>query len=153
MRKLICSLQQKSLKRITGHGWWIVQIWPIDFFNLFLNDNFFELVLECTNNYAVQILSQTTSDKSRITNWKDVTEEEFRIFLGLLFHLGTIKMNRINDYWKTHYLFSLPAFSRYMSRNRFLLILRASHFCDNSAQQNGLSKISPLMNFFNSRMA
>nr|CAH7741055.1 unnamed protein product [Callosobruchus chinensis] len=45
---------------------------PIDFFNFFLNDNFFELVLEYTNNYAVdEILSQTTSNKSRITNWKD----------------------------------------------------------------------------------
>nr|CAI5824565.1 unnamed protein product [Callosobruchus analis] len=60
-------------------------------------------------------------------------------------------MNRINDYWKTHYFFSLSAFSRYMSRNRFLLILGA--FCDNRAQQNRLSKLSPLMNSFNSRMA
>ncbi|CAH2010163.1 unnamed protein product [Acanthoscelides obtectus] len=68
--------------------------------------------------------------------------------------MGTIKMNRINDYWKTHYLFNLPAFSNNMSRNRFLLILRALHFNDNSApEQNRLSKISPLMNFFNSKMS
>lgn len=126
---------------------------PLDYFNLLFDDHFFQLVVENTNSYAVEILVNSTSDQSRITRWKDVTKEEFRTFLGLFFHMGTIKINRINDYWRTHYLFNLPSFAKFMSRNRFLLILRALHFNDNSVDGNQLSKITPLVTFFNSKMA
>lgn len=127
---------------------------PVDYLNLFMNDHFFEFLLEKSNNYAVDILANSTSDQSRITSWRDISREELRIFIGILFHMGTIKMNRINDYWKTHYLFNLPTFRSFMSRNRFLLILRALHFNDNNLpNQNSLSKIAPLIDFFNSRMA
>lgn len=126
---------------------------PIDFFNLFFNDRFYELVVNNSNLYAVEILSRSMSEQSRIAAWKDLSKDEFKIFLGLLFHMGTIKINRINDYWKTNFLFSVPVFSTFMSRNRFLLILRAMHFTTyETEEQNKLAKIRPLLNLFNTTM-
>lgn len=122
---------------------------PIDYFNLLADDSFYELIILNSNNYAVEILAQSSGEQSRITSWKDITKEEFKIFLGLLFHMGTIRMNRINDYWKTNFLFNIPVFSTFMSRNRFLLILRAMHYNQNQeTEQNKLAKITPLIDFF-----
>lgn len=126
---------------------------PIDYFNLLFNDNFYELIVQNSNAYAVEILANSTSEQSRIAAWKDVTKEEFKIFLGLLYHMGTIKINRINDYWKTNFLFNIPVFSACLSRNRFLLILRALHLTTNETEeQSRLAKILPLIDFFNTRM-
>ncbi|KAK9739039.1 Transposase IS4 [Popillia japonica] len=48
--------------------------------------------------------------------------------------MGTIRINRIQDYWKQDELFGLGAFARNMSRNRFLLIQRCLHFAKNPEQ-------------------
>jgi len=79
-----------------------------------------------------------------------------KTFLSLLFHMGTIKMPRLEDYWKTNKLFNLPFFRTYMSRNRFTILLRALHFLRNPAEgesvpRNRLHKIQPIVNYFNSR--
>ncbi|KAJ8910822.1 hypothetical protein NQ315_004682, partial [Exocentrus adspersus] len=131
----------------------------IDFFNLLVTDELLELIARETNIYAEEVfLSGATKEKSRITRWKDVTVEELRIFIGLVLHLGTIRLNRLQDYWKTHRLFNLPAFKNYMSRDRFMLIFRCLHFSKNplpgqEKSTDSLYKIRPLIDYFNSRMS
>lgn len=61
----------------------------------------------------------------------ETDNEEMLTFIALIIHLGTIKMNRLNDYWKTHHLFNLFCFLSYMSRDRFLNLLRCFHFAPN----------------------
>ncbi|XP_035213744.1 piggyBac transposable element-derived protein 4-like [Stegodyphus dumicola] len=68
--------------------------------------------------------------------------------------MGTIRINRIQDYWKTDSLFGLLAFSENMSRNRFLLLLRALHFAKNPDQntelpKDRLYKVRDMVNLFN----
>ncbi|CAH1982633.1 unnamed protein product [Acanthoscelides obtectus] len=46
---------------------------PIDYFNLLADDGFYDLILESSNNYAVEILAQSTGDQSRINSWRDIT--------------------------------------------------------------------------------
>lgn len=101
---------------------------PTDFFSLLFDNDFMNFIVEETNKNAVVVLSTSTSEKSRITAWKELTVDELRIFLGLLYHMGTIQLSRIQDYWKTDRLFNLPVFREQVSRNRFLLILRCLHF-------------------------
>ncbi|CAG5035422.1 unnamed protein product [Parnassius apollo] len=124
---------------------------PINFFNLIMTDYVIQDIIDKTNRNASNILAKSLPG-SRIHYWKNVTVSEFKIFLGLLFHMGTIKLNRIQDYWKKHRLFNLTCFSEHMSRNRFLLILRAMHFENIESDDNRLAKISPLVMFFNNRM-
>lgn len=84
--------------------------------------------------------------------------EEIRMFIGLVLHLGTIRLNRLQNYWKTHLLFNQPAFKEYMSRDRFMLIFRCLHFSRNPlpAQEipaDRFYKIRPLIDYFNTRMS
>ncbi|KAK9703097.1 Transposase IS4 [Popillia japonica] len=131
---------------------------PIHYFRHILTDNYLDEIIAQTNRYAVEIfLRSETKENSRITAWKDVSNEEMVTFLGLLLHMGNIRLNRIQDYWKTDPLFNLRAFANNMSRNRFLLILRALHFAQNPDNDevtppDRLYKIRNIMNLFNSRM-
>lgn len=96
----------------------------MDFFKMLVDESFYDMICEETNIYAVEVLSKTTGTSSRISRWYDVTPEEIRIFFGVLLHMGTIKTNRLNDYWKTNRYFNMPFFSSAISRDRFLLIMR-----------------------------
>jgi len=67
---------------------------PIDYFDLLESDDIYELIVKETNLYAIEVLS-VSSDKSRITNWKDITTDELKVLLGILYHTGTIRLNKI----------------------------------------------------------
>lgn len=63
-------------------------------------------------------------------------------------------MKRIENYWKTDYLFNIPVWHQYMSRNRFQLILRCLYFNKNLSGEcsDRLHKVIRLLNYFNNRM-
>lgn len=130
---------------------------PIDYFHLFFTNEFMELIVKESNNYAETIFMKTgTRENSRITRWKPLDVKELKIFLGLMFHMGNIKTARITDYWKQGPLFRL-GFGEYMSRNRFTLILRCIHFAKNPVPgeppvEDRLFKIRPLITHFNNSM-
>lgn len=50
-------------------------------------------IIEETNKNSVLVLSMDTLNKSRITPWKELTVDEFKTFLGLLYHTGSIIWN------------------------------------------------------------
>lgn len=131
---------------------------PIDFFNLLVDSVFLENIVEETNHYAEKVFLDSSSifDNSRITRWKPLTVDELRVFLGLVLHTGNIKLNRIEDYWKTHWLYNLPAFKAYMSRDRYQNILRCLHFSKepvSEAQKNNRThKIENIVQYFNTKM-
>ena len=52
------------------------------------------ILVEETNRYTK---THNTS------NWKDVTTAEMKGFLSVMFSMGLIKRNKLNDYWKTKY--------------------------------------------------
>lgn len=122
---------------------------PIDYFHLIANDCFYNLIINHTNSHAAELLAD---DRCHVTQWKDITIDEFKIWLGLVFHTGTIHMNRLVDYWKTDYLFDFAVFSHFMSRDRFFSILKALHFNPNDENNTNKGKIQPLIDFFNERM-
>ncbi|KAF2885917.1 hypothetical protein ILUMI_20256 [Ignelater luminosus] len=130
---------------------------PVDYFNLFFTDQFLEMIVQESNDYAESIFMRAgVSEYSRITSWKPLTVGEMKVFLGLLFHMGTLKAVRMTDYWKQAPLFSL-GFGAYMSRNRFFLIMRCMHFAKNAspedpAPQDRLYKVRPLITHFNERV-
>lgn len=131
---------------------------PMDYFNLLVDDSFYELVTCETNIYATEVfLSHGTKEHSRISRWKDITHDEIKIFFALLIHMGTISLNHVQDYWKRDPLFSIPIFSASMSRDRFFLIFRCLHFSTNPGPNDPqptdrLFKIRPVVNYFNNKM-
>ncbi|XP_052738468.1 piggyBac transposable element-derived protein 4-like [Bicyclus anynana] len=126
---------------------------PYEAFRLMIDDELLDLIVRETNANAIRVgNAQNVKQNSRIKSWKDLTKEELLTFLGLLLHTGTIRLNRLSDYWKRHYLFNIPCFGQFMSRNRFLLILRCLHFTSVTSEEDRLNKIRPFMDHFNNKM-
>ncbi|XP_045453770.1 piggyBac transposable element-derived protein 4-like [Melitaea cinxia] len=127
---------------------------PISFFNFFFENDFLSMICERTNAQAAKLLeNNTTLKNSRINYWKELNIPELRIFLGLLFHMGFIQLSRLQDYWKTNRLFSIPVFGQYMSRNRYLLIMRCLHFSSETGNETDpLFKIRSMIDYFNNKM-
>lgn len=129
---------------------------PVDYFNLLVTDDFYNLIVTETNKYAEQVFLESGLEQARITQWKPLIKEELRVFIGLFLHTGTIIINRMQDYWKKHRLYNLTGFSENMGRNRFLLILRCLHFAGEAEplaeQPDRLQKIRPILDYFNNKM-
>lgn len=128
---------------------------PIDFFFMLFDENLIELLVREINSYAEsEFLRIGVAERSRIFKWKPMYRDEIITFIGLTIHTGTIKLNGLNDYWKKHNLFNLTCFSDYMSRDRFLLLLRCFHFaqnpinCSENIPIDRLYKIRPLIKLF-----
>ncbi|KAG5865023.1 hypothetical protein JTB14_030055 [Gonioctena quinquepunctata] len=130
---------------------------PLDYFLLLMDKKVLDHIVEQTNSYAVEVLSQSSArERSRISRWKDLENDELLEFIGLILHMGTIRMNRYQDYWRTDRLYNLKCFSDHMSRDRFMIILRCLHFApiETGADRpvDRLWKIRPLLDYFNDKM-
>ncbi|CAK9795904.1 PiggyBac transposable element-derived protein 4 [Anthophora quadrimaculata] len=124
---------------------------PIGFFYFIFTEYLWEMIV-CETNKSGQEF-QRESSSSRMKHFKNITVEEMKKFLGLLFHMGHVKFPKINDYWRKDEFFKTTLFGNIMSRNRFLQILKAFH-CNFEANSkvDRLGKIRPLVEFFNERM-
>jgi len=68
--------------------------------DVFLDDNFYELMVTETNRYHHQNVEQYVTKKKTI-KWTDLTISEFKKFLGLLILMGQISKSTIDEYWTT----------------------------------------------------
>lgn len=128
---------------------------PSDWFFLLLDNSILEKIVEHSNRYAKDVyFSPNLMPKSRINAWrKDLTVEELKVFIGILLHMGTVRLNRLNDYWKTSRFFNFSVVREQMSQDRFLLILRCIHFAHNDEQTDDrLQKVRMLLDHFNNKM-
>lgn len=107
-----------------------------------------------TNLYADQVIDVLRSKGqlkkySRAKKWRQVSKEEMRSFLALMFLMGIIKKPDIPMYWSTDPMLATPFFSSVMTRNRFQAIWSFFHVNDNAGRQEGctdrLFKIRPLL--------
>lgn len=126
---------------------------PIDVFNLFFDDDLYNLLTTQTNLYAHQYREAhpMLPRHSRARYWNDVTIEEMKKFLALHFLTGIVQKPEINQYWSTNPLLKTSVFNQVMSRNRFQVILDFLHFNDNShydpndPNRDRLYKVRPLI--------
>lgn len=127
-----------------------------DVFRLFFTDHIINHIVIETNRYAEQVKASITKPKSRVHKWTDTNADEIELFFALLLWMGLCRFPSITDYWSSDEVYKneLP---KYMSRNRFQLILRMLHFSDNeNTTQTGdnpdrLRKIRPLLNLLTER--
>ena len=130
---------------------------PIKFFQLFMNDEILEHLVEQTNLYAEQSIdSQTAKNEqlphSRSKAWKPVNISEMKKFLGLMFLTGIVRKPTLEDYWSTDSMIETPIFGKVMSRDRFEGILSYLHFSDNEKRaptcDDRLYKVRPILDHF-----
>ena len=100
---------------------------PIYFFDLFINRNILQTIVDQTNLCAEQYIaanSQSLGPRSRVHLWSKTrhTTEELSKFIALLILMGIIQYPHLDDYWSKSWPFATTTFSMVMSRERFSLI-------------------------------
>ena len=121
----------------------------LDFFQMYLTDEIFEVMVNETNRYANQFieLNPDKENNSYVGMWKEITLVEMKCFIGLVLLMGIIHKPSV--------------FSKIMSRNRFQLILKFLHFNDNEdpnydpedENRDRLHKVRPLIESLRNRCA
>ncbi|CAF1349433.1 unnamed protein product [Rotaria magnacalcarata] len=121
---------------------------PSDFYKKMLPDSLFNLVTECTNLRARQHFDNVITQNNK--SWCDVSSNEMKKFFAMCIHMGMIRKRRIQDYWSTNPLLVTPIFHsrNYLSRDRFLQILRFLRFADygKMIDSDRLKKLRPFLN-------
>jgi hypothetical protein len=103
---------------------------------------------ETNNYYLITAEKVPPTSKSRLQEWKTITPDElFILFAVTMLMVRAQKKLKILDYWSTDPLLVMPQFSDYMSRNRYVVLLRLLHFNDNNLPTEGdsLYKLRPVI--------
>jgi len=113
---------------------------PVDYYQLFISDSILD-VLEETNRYGQQYVE---SHQDHLTNHprarphdfikRCFDQSELLRFLVLIITMGIVDLPSVQDYWSISWPFQTPRFSKLLSRNRFLLLLKFLHLADNYKQ-------------------
>lgn len=119
-------------------------------FRHIINDEVLRLMVEYTNIYGSRMKVANDLPSARIKRWKDVDASEMLKFIGVIILTGLIKFPTVESYWKMDEIYYHPLLHKIgMSYNRFVLLLKCWHFCDNDTprdEDDRLYKISPLIN-------
>ena len=113
------------------------KVWPIDVFQQVFTDSIVNMIVEETNRYAEQIIgSNIVTRKSRLKAWSPTNADEIKKFFGLVIYMGPVPLPEINLYWSKSCLYSNVFVEQTMTRDRFFLLLRMVHFCNNADADN-----------------
>lgn len=116
---------------------------PIHFFELFFDEEVFELIRSETEKNAIQKGNH---------NFR-VTVEEIKRFIGILLMSGYNSVARYRMYWEQSVDCNFQGVASAMPRNRFEELLRYFHVADNNnlVPDDRFAKVRPLWNLCNKR--
>lgn len=104
----------------------------MDAYKLFLTDEILKEIVIETNRFAQQCLTERRSlSKSRLHVWADTNEQELMRFFSIILVMGLNQLPTVNSYWSKDPMYRNEFIVNTMPRDRFLLLLRCIHFCNN----------------------
>ena len=126
-----------------------------NFLNLFLTDEFFDILVQQTNLYATQYKRNNPNlpPHSHANEWFDTTRTEMKQFVALSLLMGIVRKPEIAHYWSTNPLLKGSVFNSVMPHNRFQSILQFLHFADNrqfdpnDPDRDRLYKVRPVVEY------
>ena len=124
---------------------------PIEYFQLFFDDDLFRHIVMQTNLYAEQYLTMNAAilkPFSRVRCWSPADMKEVKQFVGLCLLIGIVKKPSVASYWSRDIVLQTPIFRSVMKRNRFQLLQKFFHLNDNStagSSNDRLFKIRPVI--------
>ncbi|GFT25564.1 piggyBac transposable element-derived protein 4 [Trichonephila clavipes] len=82
---------------------------PLEYFNLFLDDEMFSFIVEETNRYAESFFENTElTPASRALKWKNANKEEMKRFIALLLLQGVVQKPVEKWFWSKRPILSTP---------------------------------------------
>ena len=125
---------------------------PYDYFRSFVTDDLVSKIVDYTNKFESKTSETATITRcARRKRWHDINNDEFLSFLGLTLLMPHVKKSRICDYWSTDITIETPYFRRYMTCDRYQLIMQFLHCYEETEETNKndrLRKIRPILNIF-----
>lgn len=103
----------------------LVRHTPVDIFGCFFDAEVLRLLCANTNKKAAR-----NKERGRKFQWRDITVEELKKFLGLLLYMSVLNLPRMTDLWRRNTIFAIPFPATVMSRDRFKAILSSLYICD-----------------------
>ena len=93
------------------------------------------------------------SPKSRFRHWVDTTSRELFVFIALMLVMPLSKKHVLQHYWRIDPLIQTPMFGKYMTRDRFLLLLSFLYFADSENRNTGdrIWEVREILSMFLSR--
>ncbi|XP_045782915.1 piggyBac transposable element-derived protein 4-like [Maniola jurtina] len=131
---------------------------PLEIFEKIWDTDIIAHIVRETNKYGRQLqLNNASKLGSRLSRWKDTTEDEIWTFFGIIMLQSLVVNNVEREYWypKLEEL-RVGNFGELMGYNRFLLLKRCLHFVDNTslpAHTNKLHKIMPVIEHLNKKFS
>ncbi|XP_055910809.1 piggyBac transposable element-derived protein 3-like [Eupeodes corollae] len=115
---------------------------PLQIFELFLDNEIINFIVESTNTYA-------NADRNNLTFKTNFNE--IRTFIGIMYFSGLHTVPQLDLYWSNQPVFRCNIINEAMSRDRFKLIKSFLHACDNSTidPSDKFAKVSTLNNMVN----
>ncbi|CAF1274903.1 unnamed protein product [Didymodactylos carnosus] len=115
----------------------------IKFWNYIFPRNMVQKIVYETNRYA-ETMCNTSNPRqqySRINKWQPTSIEEFNIFLAILILQGIIRKPELQMYFTTDELLATPIFSKILTADLFLMLLKMLHFETDEGSDAKLKKI------------
>jgi len=123
---------------------------PFHLFQLFCPLEFVEKWVKYTNDrpfWVTKVGNQAhhaegpSRQWSRQNVWKPTTVPEIYIFFGILIYMSVHREPRVVDYWSTSPSNPTHVISRFMSRDRFLLLYRRFSTWDTTTEASTFEKV------------
>lgn len=97
-----------------------------DFFQLFVSEELFDMIVEETNRYASQCIARKPDAK-----WHDTNREEMQAFIGLHVLFGYHKLPETALYWSKEETLGVAYVKKVMPRDRFDKLTQYLHLNNN----------------------
>ena len=128
---------------------------PSECFRLFYTSDLVRMIVEQSNLYAQEVMSDERYEK-----WDQISIEDLEAYFGFNILMGINSLPSLEDYWKKDPVYHYAPVADCISRDRFSEISRYLHFVDNSTlvprtspAYDRLGKIRPLLNHLQSRFS
>jgi hypothetical protein len=124
---------------------------PSRVFELFFDDEVFEMLAKNTNEYAKARGAGDTIAK----DWRPTTAAELKVFVGLVIYMGVFSSARERDYWTKDAEFPQHCIARFVRNKRFRSLRRFFHVSPPIKQRlprkDCIKKLQPLSNILKQR--
>ncbi|GFT34250.1 piggyBac transposable element-derived protein 4 [Nephila pilipes] len=105
---------------------------PLQYFNLFFDEEMFLFVVSETNRYAESFFEDAElTPASRALKWKKTDIGEMKRFLSLLLLQCVVQKPVEKWLWSKRQILSTPFFEKIMSEKRYGLLMKFLHFENN----------------------
>jgi hypothetical protein len=121
---------------------------PLDFFHLFITDEFIEECVNYTNAYAQQRIDDDKENVPPSTHsqrWQEATAEELKALIGcLIYYMGIVCISDTRDYWAQ--ATAQPFITSTFTRDRFESLLTNLRVNGNEPDgDDRLAKLRPMI--------